>query len=104
MNGKRAQAWRNLMVAAIDVALERGLLDLDPGAEVEACVYTFKLDGFPTLAAISDSGYGEVAVRVACYRPSAAPSWCGASAPGSGPCRAPWQRRGRPAHAGMVQH
>jgi hypothetical protein len=65
MNGKRALAWRNLMGAAIDVALERGLLDLDPGAEVEASVFHFKLDGFPTLAAISDSGYGEVAVRVA---------------------------------------
>ena len=36
MNGKRALAWRNLMVAAINVALERGLIDLDPGAEVEA--------------------------------------------------------------------
>jgi hypothetical protein len=65
MNGKRVLAWRNLMGAAIDVALERGLLDLDPGAEVEACVFHFKLDGFPTLAAISDSGYGEVTVRVA---------------------------------------
>jgi len=65
MNGKRALAWRNLMVAAIDVAIERGLLDLDPGADVEATVFAFKLDGFPALAGISDSGYGEVAVRVA---------------------------------------
>jgi hypothetical protein len=65
MNGKRAKAWRNLMSAAIDVALERGLLSLDPGAEVAPCVFRFKLDGFPTVAAISDSGLGEVAVRVA---------------------------------------
>ena len=65
MNGKRALAWRNLMRAAIDTALERGLLDLDPAAAVEPAVFQFKLDGFPTVAAISDSGYGEVAVRVA---------------------------------------
>ena len=65
MSGMRAKAWRNLMSAAIDVALERGLLTLDPAAEVEPAVFAFKLDGFPTVAAISDSGYGEVAVRVA---------------------------------------
>ena len=44
--------------------IERGLIDLDPGA-VEAGVFPFKLDGLPAIAAISDSGYGEVAVRVA---------------------------------------
>src|SRR5688500_7252756 len=68
MNGERALAWRNLMVAAINTALERGLIDLKPGP-VEAGVYEFTLGGLPALAAISDSGYGEVAIR-ACLKPS----------------------------------
>jgi len=65
MNGKRALAWRNLMESAIRVALDRGLLTLDPSVEVESQVFAFKLDGFPAVAGISDSGLGEVAVRVA---------------------------------------
>ena len=65
MNGKRALAWRNLMSAAIDVALERGLIDRDPDVEVAQCVFDFRLEGLPTIVGISDSGYGEVAVRVA---------------------------------------
>src|SRR5688500_11695025 len=69
MNGKRALAWRNLMVAAINVAMDRGLIDLDPGVDVAPCVYSVRLDGMPALAGISDSGYGEVAVR-ACVQPT----------------------------------
>jgi hypothetical protein len=68
MNGKRALAWRNLMVAAINVALDRGLIGLEPGP-VEAGVYEFTFGGLPALAAVSDSGYGEVAVR-ACLQPT----------------------------------
>ena len=64
MNGKRALAWRNLMTAAIDVALERRLIDLEPGP-VEAGVFPFVFDGLEAIAAISDAGRGEVAVRVA---------------------------------------
>ena len=61
----RAKAWKNVMSAAVNVAIERGLIDLDPGVDVDQCVFGFKLEGFPAVAGISDSGYGEVAVRVA---------------------------------------
>ena len=56
------------MVAAINVALERSLIGLEPGA-VEAGVYEFTFGGLPAVAAVSDSGYGEVAVR-ACLQPT----------------------------------
>ena len=51
MNGKRALAWRNLMAAAIDIAIERGLSTWIPAPKLRR-VFAFKLDGFPALAGI----------------------------------------------------
>ena len=59
----RASARQNLLVAAVNVALERGLVTL--GCEtVTKAVFDFTLGGHPVLAFVSDVGFDEVAVYV----------------------------------------
>lgn len=62
-SSQRRWAWRNLMVATINAALERGLFALDdPNQEVAEAEFEFTLDGRPVEARVRDASYGEVHV------------------------------------------
>jgi hypothetical protein len=86
----RERAWRNLLVAAINAALERKLLTLDPprnlwpGAGVspdrsEAHIFAFDIGGVPALAWLDDAGWDEVAVHACCLPTADGTRWirCG---------------------------
>jgi hypothetical protein len=62
IKGARNQARRNLVVAAINVALERRLITLDC-RPIEAAIFEFELAGLPVLASVTDIGSGEVSVK-----------------------------------------
>jgi len=76
--GKRASAWRNMMVAAINAGLEQRLLGLGPDdnfwlsmgqsdtsrGPVRRFEFTFG-PGIPALAAVNDAGFGELGIHVA---------------------------------------
>ena len=86
----RRCAWRNLMVCAVNAALERKLISLRPGdnrwpnAERGGCLFDFTLpDGFPARGSLHDVGWAEVEVQAAVnpkrdWVPGAEPSfWYG---------------------------
>lgn len=73
----RSRAWRNLMVSAINVGLERGYFGLKPeenfwlresfpatsdGARLQhgLIVFDFAVAGLPARAAVGDAGHGEL--------------------------------------------
>lgn len=76
--GKRAKAWRNMMVAAINSGLEQHLFGLGPEENfwlakdssdtgrgpVRRFEFTFG-PGIPALAAVNDAGFGELGIHVA---------------------------------------
>jgi hypothetical protein len=71
----RARAWRNLMVAAINAALEQGLFALDPAdkrwprrnadGECEPCLFSFTVGDVEGMALIKDDGWDEIGVHAA---------------------------------------
>ena len=65
----RARAWRNTVVAAINAALEQGLLTLEPGP-VENRVCRFVIDGFPAVARCHAVGWDKVSGGTATRRAS----------------------------------
>ncbi|AIB13206.1 hypothetical protein ABAZ39_14680 (plasmid) [Azospirillum argentinense] len=64
----RTAAWRNMMVAAINTGLDRGLFSLDAGdnrwGDGEG-VYRFDFAGLPAIASVRGAGFGELGVSVA---------------------------------------
>jgi hypothetical protein len=80
----RAMAWRNLMVAAINAALERRLFSLAPGEPwswpedehgERLLVFRFSLDGMPAIASVRDAGWDEVSVHAAILPTPDADRW-----------------------------
>lgn len=69
LNGpKRAKAWRNVMVAAINAGLDQGVFGLaeeDNNWSGDNGIFRFEFDGLPAIAAVRDAGFGELAVNVA---------------------------------------
>lgn len=65
----RDKAWRNLMVSAVNAALDQRVLTLRPGDNRftgSSCTIDFELPGgLPARAVISDAGCDEVGVRAA---------------------------------------
>lgn len=65
----RQKAWRNLMVAAVNAALEQRVLTLRPGDNRytgRSCTIDFTLPGgLPARADISDAGWDEIAIHAA---------------------------------------
>lgn len=61
---KRREAWRNLMVAAINAGLDQGICSLEPGNnERDGVAYEFELEGRPALGWIRNNAYGELSVH-----------------------------------------
>lgn len=75
----RERAWRNLMVAAINAGMERGLFgpcpgenwwpgyDPDPRKTEGGHVFPFQLDGLPAAGFVGDAGWDELSVHVALF-------------------------------------
>lgn len=78
----RSRAWRNLMVAAINTAIERRLIGLREGEDYwpgkkkdrreerwDTCgvVFDFELGGMPAAAYLDDAGWGEISIHCALY-------------------------------------
>lgn len=94
---KRALAWRNMMVLAVNEGLDRGLLTMAPdgnfwsatAAEVarlhrsaRAHVHEFVVDGhIPAMAAFHDGGFGELRTHVALWPTKRAREFLGSNAP-----------------------
>jgi hypothetical protein len=76
----RYRAWRNLMVSAINAALETGKMSLAPGDNrwtedagppaFGTHVFSFIINGAPALCSLRDIGWDEISVH-ACYLPTA---------------------------------
>ena len=60
--GIRDKARQNLLVAAVNVALERQLITLDC-QPIETTIFEFELAGLPVLASVTDIGFDEVSVK-----------------------------------------
>lgn len=67
-------AWRNMIIAAINAAMEQGLFGLEPGdnrwpghdtGSQAPCIFRFDFFGEPAIAAVSDIGHGELSLHVA---------------------------------------
>jgi len=65
----REKAWRNLMVSAVNAALDQRVLTLRPGDNRysgTSCTIDFELPGgLPARAVISDAGWDEVSIHAA---------------------------------------
>lgn len=65
----RERAWRNLMVAAVNAALDQRVLTLRPGDNRypgKSCTIDFELPGgLPVRAELSDAGWDEVSIHAA---------------------------------------
>jgi hypothetical protein len=68
----RRKAWRNLMVCAVNAALDQKLFTLRPGdnrfqgGQYNERMYEFQLpNGLPAKGVVSDAGFDEVAVHAA---------------------------------------
>ena len=75
---QRAKAWRNLIVAATNAALEQGLFSFRvndnrwPGAgaeERQGYVFRFKFLGMPCSGYVGDIGWGELSIHAALNPP-----------------------------------
>lgn len=64
----RVRAWRNVVVSAINAALEQGVFTLEPGP-VDERVYAFEIAGLPAVAQCRDVGWDEVSVHAAVNPP-----------------------------------
>lgn len=87
---QRNIAWQNMMVAAINEALARKLLTLEPGdhwskkpgpdADQPGAVYRFKFAGsIDAIAYLNDGGYDELKFHVALWPTEEAGEWIGVS-------------------------
>jgi hypothetical protein len=63
MKSQRQRARQNLLMAAVNVALERGLIPLD-GQPPALALFEFEIMGEPALASVRDGRYGELKVQV----------------------------------------
>lgn len=69
----RQKAWRNLMVCAINAALEQKLFSLRPGDnrfpnDIRQVLFDFVLpNGMPVRGSVADAGYHELSVHAAVY-------------------------------------
>lgn len=73
----RRRAWRNMLVAGINTAIERRLFTIRPGdnrwpgregdqyGTKYPHVFAFDFDGFPALGSVNDAGYDELSIHVA---------------------------------------
>jgi hypothetical protein len=88
----RYRAWRNLMVSAINAALEAGKMSLAPGDNrwteddgppaFGTHVFQFTIEGAPAMCSLHDSGWDEINVH-ACYLPTAdGAKWVGCGTAG----------------------
>lgn len=73
---QRAKAWRNLIVAATNAALEQGLFSFRVNdncwpcvEERKGCVFRFKFLGMPCSGYVGDIGCGELSIRAALKPP-----------------------------------
>lgn len=77
-----SRAWRNLMVATINTAIERRLIGLREGEDYwpgkkkdrheehwasSGIIVDFDLDGMPAAAHLDDAGCGEISIHCALY-------------------------------------
>src|SRR4051794_9865981 len=69
MKSQRSRARQNLLVAAVNTALERGLITLER-EPVTPAAFEFEIAGEPVIASVRDVGFDEVSVKVM-VRPTA---------------------------------
>lgn len=62
MKSARQQARQNLLVATVNAALKQKLITLQC-EPVTSAVFEFTLAGYPVIAAVSDAGFDEVAIK-----------------------------------------
>jgi hypothetical protein len=72
----RAKAWRNMMVAAINVGIARRLFTAKPGdnrwpgaknGDLSSAVYTFNIAGIPAIGYVADAGFDELTIHCALW-------------------------------------
>lgn len=88
---KRQQAWRNMMVAAINAGLEQKAFglgeadnwwpDYDPEKR-EPHMYAFDVGRIPVFVYVSDGGHGELWLQVAFWPTTTAYEWAGCDTAG----------------------
>jgi hypothetical protein len=90
----RLRAWRNMLIAGINAALDRRLFTIRPGdnrwpgregdkfGRHEAYVFDFELEGIPALCSVHDAGYDELAIHVALWPTPDGSRWVGAAMAG----------------------
>lgn len=85
--GTRLRAWRNMLVAGVNAAIDRRLISVRPGdnrwqnLEIDARekpkphVFPFEIDGIPALCSIHDAGYDELSIHVAFWPTADSADW-----------------------------
>jgi hypothetical protein len=83
----RAKAWRNLMVAGINVGIERRLFTIRPGdnrwpgvtsdprVRSEGHVYRFSIGEIPAVAYVNDAGFEELSIHVTAWPSARGEHW-----------------------------
>jgi hypothetical protein len=62
---KRLEAWRNLMIAAINAGLDQAIFTLIPkDNEQNGVTYEFEFDGRPAVGWARSAAYGELSIHV----------------------------------------
>lgn len=75
----RLRAWRNMLIAGINAAIDRRLFTIRPGdnrwpghepdkfGRREPHVFEFEIAGIPALCSVNDAGYDELAIHVSLW-------------------------------------
>ncbi|BCH52604.1 hypothetical protein ACQZ61_15705 [Agrobacterium vitis] len=91
---KRGMAWRNMMIAGINSAIEMKLLSILPGDNRwpgaksshgdrgETYAFEFSVAGVPAVGSVFDAGFDEVSVHVAFWPTSEGKRWVRAAGSG----------------------
>lgn len=68
--GKRARAWRNILVAAINAAIDQGIIGTcegehqwDDSDAVPGRLFRFTVAGLPAVGWVRDEGFGQLVMR-----------------------------------------
>jgi len=87
----RLRSWRNMLVAGINVAIDRRLFTIRPGdnrwpghepdryGRHNPYLFEFEIEGIPAIASVNDAGYDELSIHVASWPSPESKKWVGAA-------------------------
>lgn len=90
----RLRAWRNMLIAGINAAIDRRLFTVRPGdnrwpgcepdkfGRREPYIFEFEIAGIPALCSVHDAGYDELAIHVSLWPTPDGERWVGAAMAG----------------------